>query len=367
MDQANILLPRWTGAAFASGATSVRAEFIRLVEGYGAIPAGSPAVGAADPLLAPADDILGRPRDAAPDLGSYERTAPPEPPPTTDPPPPTTEPPTPTTEPPTPTTDPPPTTTEPPPPTTEPPTPPATPTGLTVSDPGSGGTLGLSWSANLDEDLAGYHLYRSIDPFAPLPWPRVTGASVATTTYTDTGLTNGATYWYRVSAVDEAGLESAPSEPAAGTPTRAPVVRTYVPTAVTLTKGASSGDPLAAFASDDAVVYRVNAVKQGKKYLTEWYGSATSVVAGATRLTVAYDGSASAAVTQTLAVYRYSTSSWVTIDTRSVSVSDVPVSWSTTTPSLYVSSVGQVRFRVSTTAAAAHTVRADLLRWTLEY
>lgn len=71
-NHASIVLPRRLGAAFASGSASVRQEFLRLVERYGAIPAGSPAVGAADPTYAPADDILGRPRAGAPDLGAYE-------------------------------------------------------------------------------------------------------------------------------------------------------------------------------------------------------------------------------------------------------------------------------------------------------
>ena len=162
-------------------------------------------------------------------------------------------------------------------------------------------------------------------------------------------------------------MESAPSDAVAGTPTRAPIIQTYTPTGVTITKGSSLADPLTAFAADDGTAYRVNAAKQGKKYLAEWYGSGTGVVAGATNLTVAYDGSASAAVTQTLSVYRYSTSSWVVIDTRAVGATDATVSWSTTSPSLYVSSAGQVRLRVSTTAGASHTVRADQLRWTVEY
>ncbi|HEX6737436.1 MAG TPA: hypothetical protein VF310_04085 [Vicinamibacteria bacterium] len=70
-NQAGIVLPRWNGTAFASGNATVRQEFLRLVSLYGAIPAGSPAQDQADPALAPADDILGRPR-TVPDLGAFE-------------------------------------------------------------------------------------------------------------------------------------------------------------------------------------------------------------------------------------------------------------------------------------------------------
>jgi hypothetical protein len=73
--QGAVVLPRWNGTAFVSGNATIREEFERLVGLYGAISAASPAAGAADPGFAPADDILGRPRDATPDLGSYEAAA----------------------------------------------------------------------------------------------------------------------------------------------------------------------------------------------------------------------------------------------------------------------------------------------------
>ena len=74
--QEDLVLPRWTGSAFLSGNLTIREEFERLVELYGVIPPYSPAVGKADPLYAPPDDILGHPRDASPDLGAYEAIKP---------------------------------------------------------------------------------------------------------------------------------------------------------------------------------------------------------------------------------------------------------------------------------------------------
>jgi hypothetical protein len=67
-----IVLPRWNGTAFASGSATIREELERLVALYGAPAGGSPVIDAADPAFAPADDVLGRPRGAAPDLGAYE-------------------------------------------------------------------------------------------------------------------------------------------------------------------------------------------------------------------------------------------------------------------------------------------------------
>jgi len=72
-NHAAIILPRWNGSRFVSGNATVRQEFERLVNLYGTIPGTSLAVGAADPALAPADDILGRPRVVGlPDMGAYE-------------------------------------------------------------------------------------------------------------------------------------------------------------------------------------------------------------------------------------------------------------------------------------------------------
>jgi hypothetical protein len=75
-NQAGVVLPRWNGTAFVSGSTTIRQEFVRLVNLYGAIPAGSPGHNQADAALSPADDILGNPR-STPDLGAYEVSAPP--------------------------------------------------------------------------------------------------------------------------------------------------------------------------------------------------------------------------------------------------------------------------------------------------
>ena len=71
-NQASIVLPRWNGSSFLSGNLTIRQEFVRLVNLYGQIPSGSAAVDQADPALAPADDILGRPRSSSPSLGAYE-------------------------------------------------------------------------------------------------------------------------------------------------------------------------------------------------------------------------------------------------------------------------------------------------------
>lgn len=70
--QDGLVLPRWVGTRFRSGNRTIREEFERLVMLYGAPGPSSAVTGRADPARAPRDDILGRPRDAAPDLGCFE-------------------------------------------------------------------------------------------------------------------------------------------------------------------------------------------------------------------------------------------------------------------------------------------------------
>jgi hypothetical protein len=94
--------------------------------------------------------------------------------------------------------------------------PPAAPQGLVAAVlPGtSPGSLevDLSWSINLETDLAGYRVYRSEEPGTrgqPL-----TPDLLPTPSYRDTSVLPGHRYWYSVTAVDRAGNESEPSAPA---------------------------------------------------------------------------------------------------------------------------------------------------------
>jgi hypothetical protein len=92
--------------------------------------------------------------------------------------------------------------------------PPAAPQNLVVAEiPGENGALSadLSWSINLENDLAGYRIYRSEEQgqrghslqVELLPSPA----------YRDVSVQPGHRYWYLVTALDRAGNESEPSEP----------------------------------------------------------------------------------------------------------------------------------------------------------
>ena len=69
----------------------------------------------------------------------------------------------------------------------------------------------LSWSINLETDLAGYRVYRSEQEGAR--GELLTPDLLLTPAVRDTSLKSGHRYWYTVTAVDRAGNESAPCAP----------------------------------------------------------------------------------------------------------------------------------------------------------
>ncbi|WP_218566277.1 malectin domain-containing carbohydrate-binding protein [Vallicoccus soli] len=102
-------------------------------------------------------------------------------------------------------------------------TPPAAPSGLSAL-PGDGSAT-LTWGASTSSDAVAYNVYRgATDVVVPSAASKVNTSPVVGLSLTDTGLTNGTTYHYVVTAVDQAGNESAASAvrsvvPAPGTGT----------------------------------------------------------------------------------------------------------------------------------------------------
>jgi len=72
------------------------------------------------------------------------------------------------------------------------------------------GTRGVRDMVN---EVVGYNVYRSTDPDLPLDqWERRNPEILPTTGFKDTGMEKGVTYYYYVTSVSAAGLESIPSE-----------------------------------------------------------------------------------------------------------------------------------------------------------
>lgn len=93
-------------------------------------------------------------------------------------------------------------------------TPPAPPTGLTAT--GGDGQVELSWSPNGESDLSGYNVYRATASGGP--YTKINTSQVVGEAYTDTGLTNGTSYYYVITALDTSGNESGDSTEAVAVP-----------------------------------------------------------------------------------------------------------------------------------------------------
>ncbi len=95
------------------------------------------------------------------------------------------------------------------------PNPPAAPTGVVVSDPGSGGRLVISWNAAPEDDLTRhtvrYGTVSGVYPFSATALPSAVSLSLQ-------GLTNGTRYYVTVTATNTSGLESLPSVEQSGIP-----------------------------------------------------------------------------------------------------------------------------------------------------
>lgn len=146
-------------------------------------------------------------------------------------------------------------------------TPPATPTGLTATPRDR--AVDLNWNDNTDV-VTGYKVYRG------------TNAGVTTTAsaFSDTGLTNGTSYCYRVTAENGSGNESSPSAQACATP-NAPARFVHVADLDRVAKGkGKSGrwDASVAVTVRDAA----SALVTGATVTGSWSGAISGSVSGVT-------------------------------------------------------------------------------------
>ncbi|HTE19385.1 MAG TPA: carboxypeptidase regulatory-like domain-containing protein, partial [Armatimonadota bacterium] len=121
---------------------------------------------------------------------------------------------------------------------------------------------GLAWNDNTEPDLAGYYVYRGTAEGGP--YARLNGTPLKACALADSGLTNGATYWYRVTAADTSGNEGPPTPPVSAVPMPA----TYTISGTVTHNGAglagvtvSGGGKTAVTAADGT--YALTGIKRG--------------------------------------------------------------------------------------------------------
>jgi hypothetical protein len=86
---------------------------------------------------------------------------------------------------------------------------PATVTGTGVAAPVH--TVNLSWAASTSQNIVGYNIYRRAGTSGS--FTQINSALNATTTYVDSSVANGQTYYYETTAVNSSNEESEPSTP----------------------------------------------------------------------------------------------------------------------------------------------------------
>ncbi len=89
--------------------------------------------------------------------------------------------------------------------------PPSAPTSISIA--AAPNRLSLFFPANRERDVAGYYVYRTLDPNLPKErWTRITETLLTRTTFQDETVESGKKYYYYLIALDTAGNASKPSE-----------------------------------------------------------------------------------------------------------------------------------------------------------
>jgi hypothetical protein len=148
-----------------------------------------------------------------------------------------------------------------------------------------------------------------------------------------------------------------------------PTQVTASPFGTTVLIGTLRSGSVAGLASNDDANYEVDSTTSGKK-TTAWYGSFSGVSNSLTSLRLSYAGKNSRTCAQVVSIWRWSTSSWVELDSRSVGTTEVllPNLVPPGTLAIYVSGTtgdGEVRVQVRCRASGAtFYTSGDLLQIT---
>jgi glucose/arabinose dehydrogenase len=137
------------------------------------------------------------------------------------------------------------------------------------------------------------------------------------------------------------------------------------PSSVVRQTGTAGGGTVQSLAADDNNYYLVNSTTIGTR-TTDWYGVLASVPNSLQSLAVTYKGANSRTCTQTVSIWRWTTSTWVVLATRSVGTTEVQHSALVPTGALadYISGTsgnGDVRLRIRCTTTLSFTSRGELL------
>lgn len=145
---------------------------------------------------------------------------------------------------------------------------------------------------------------------------------------------------------------------------QSPTVTAFPSSATVLTGTLSSGTAVA-LASDDNVYFAVASTTSGTR-TAAWYGGFTGISNELSNLRVHYKGKNSGSCTQTVAIWNWTTSAWVQLDSRAVGTTEVAINNLAPAGTLgdYVSGAagaGELRVRTQCTSTANRTSRGDVM------
>ena len=251
-------------------------------------------------------------------------------------------------------------------------TPPAAPAALSATGSiAASPSVSLDWDDGPETDLARYAVYRATDPSGASVLAGTTTRGVSS--FTDTAVTNGTTYYYAVAALDTADNESTRSAEASATP-RAPIVKTYRPSGYALSAGSvyQGRGAVGRLHENDGNRVEITAARSGSLYMSELTASAAIAEPPPLlrKLTGRFDGGASSS-TATLAVsiYRWTTGTWTPVygPRTPGTTADVGSTWTTASPAEYLGPTGEVRVKVRGTRSSAFRTQTDLVSVSIEY
>lgn len=197
----------------------------------------------------------------------------------------------------------------------------------------------LNWTANTEADLASYKIYWGD---TTNPATALTTVNAPATSYTHSGLSNGTTYYYKITGVDAAGNESALSSEVSATPKATQTItfagltsKTYGDANFDLGATSTSGLPVAYAAADPTVVSisgnTVTILKAGSTKITaSQAGDSAYEAATAVEQTLSVNAKALTATAQTISkVYDGNTGATITFNalTGLVGSDEVSVSY----------------------------------------
>jgi hypothetical protein len=198
---------------------------------------------------------------------------------------------------------------------------------------------------------------------APANGGTTVSATTGVITYTpDAGFSGLDTFTYTVKDDDGATSNAATVSVTVGSGGTVDVF----PSSFTIEVGTAGGGTATSLNADDDSYLVVRSTRIGTKTAT-WYGTVTGVDNAVSSLAATYKGKSSLTCTQLVSIFRWTDSTWVQLDSRSVGTTEIEISGLSSSGSLAdfvsnTSGTGDVRVRVSCTASGAFNLSGDLMK-----